>query len=88
MDGSGVTQWSTFGGGTVNGQFGAGDWEKFRLEAQSDGTIAIGSVAFPGVYLRMGALDVTQFSAMGAGSVNCQVGVGSWEKFNLICECS
>ncbi len=31
MDGNGVTAFSANGGGVVNGQFGVGPWEKFKL---------------------------------------------------------
>jgi hypothetical protein len=82
MDGSGVTQPTGAGGGIVNCQFGVGAWEKFRLEPQSDGTTAIASVQFQGVYLRMDGSGVTQPSGAG-GIVNCQFGVGAWEKFKL-----
>ncbi len=84
MDGRGVTQPSDPGGGFVNCQFGASKWEKFRLETQSDGTVAIASVEFPGVYLRMDGRGVTQPSGPGGGFVNCQFGARSWEKFNIV----
>jgi hypothetical protein len=84
MDGSGVTKFSAPGGGIVNCQFNAGPWEKFRLESHGS-TIAIASAQFPGVYLRMDGSGVTKFTAPGGGIVNCQFGVGAWEKFNLIC---
>jgi hypothetical protein len=83
MDGAGVTQMTASGGGSVNCQFGVGPFEKFKLETQSDGTTAIASVQFPGVYLRMDGGGVTQFVGPGAGIVNCQFGVGAWEKFKL-----
>jgi hypothetical protein len=83
MDGSGVTAFSGLGGGTVNCQFGVGAWERFRLEPQTDGTVAIASLAFPGVYLRMDGNGVTAFSGLGGGTVNCQFGVGAWERFRL-----
>ena len=83
MDGSGVTAASGTGGGTVNCQFGVGAWEKFILEPQSDGTLAIASNQFPNVHLRMDGTGVTTASGPGGGTVNCQVGVGAWEKFTL-----
>ena len=83
LDGTDVTQPSDYGGGTVNCQFGAHPWEKFRLEEQEDGTFAIASVAFPGVYLRLDGTDVTQPSDYGGGTVNCQFGAHPWEKFRL-----
>ena len=85
MDGSGVRSTSDRGTGTVNCQFGAGPWEKFRKRTQSDGTVAFESAAFPGVYLRMDAESIGEFgSASGVGTVNCQFGVGPWEKFILL----
>jgi hypothetical protein len=84
MDGSGVTAFSPTGGGTVNCQSGHFGWEEFNLVPQSDGTFAIGSVQFPNVFLRMDGSGVSGFSPTGSGIVNCQFGVGPWEKFNLV----
>jgi hypothetical protein len=69
----------------VNCQLGVGPWEKFHKRPQSDGTVAFESAAFPGAYLRMDAQGIGEFgSAAGAGTVNCQFGVGPWEKFLLL----
>jgi hypothetical protein len=72
------------GGGTVNCQGYIGPWEKFRILPQPDGTVAIGSVAFPGVFLRMDARG-WEFCGDGCtdgfGTVNCQGYIGPWEKF-------
>jgi phospholipase C len=87
MDGSGITQSVGPGSGTVNCQFGVGSSEKFRLELQDDGTFAIASVQFPSVYLRMDGSGVKQFLAAGGGTVNCQFGIGPWEKLRLMCAC-
>ncbi|HEU0084612.1 MAG TPA: tyrosinase family protein [Bradyrhizobium sp.] len=84
MDGNGVTQPVGSGGGTVNCQYTVGPWEKFRLVPQSDGTVAIGSVQFPNVYLRMDGNGVTHPVGPGGGTVNCQYTVGPWEKFRLL----
>jgi hypothetical protein len=81
LDGTGVTAPSGDGGGTANAQFGAGAKEQFRLEDQSDGSIAIASVAFPGVYLRIDGRSVT--GPGNGGVVNAQFGVGPWEKYQL-----
>jgi phospholipase C len=83
LDGSTVTQFAGTGGGTVNCQFGVGAWEKLRLQPQADGTIAIASAQFDNVYLRLDGSAVTQFSGDGGGLINCQLGVGLWERFNL-----
>lgn len=83
MDGTGVTEPVGPGGGTVNAQFTAGPWEKFKLVPQGDGTTAFESVAFPGVFLRLDGNGVTQPVGSGGGVANCQFGVGPWEKFTL-----
>jgi len=85
MDGSGVTHTAS-GSGTVNCQCGTpGPWEIFDLIDVPDGTINIGSVAFPGVYLRMDGTGVTTYQpSTGGGTVNCQYGPGAYEKFRLV----
>jgi hypothetical protein len=75
MDGEGVDNGP---GGTVNCQWGAYSHEEFNLLAQQDGTFAIESVKFPGVYLRMDC-DNNQ--------VNCQTSIGPYEKFLIIKHC-
>src|SRR3954454_8517470 len=59
MDGSGLSAPNAAGAGTVNCTFGAGPWERFHKRPQPDGTVAFESGAFPGVYLRMDAQDVS-----------------------------
>ena len=83
MAGNGVTESSGPGGGTVNCQFGVGAYEKFYIVPQDEGTIAIASQAFPGVFLRMAGNGVTEQSGPGGGTVNCQFGVGGYEKFKI-----
>ena len=83
MDGTGVTARLKFGGGTVNCKYGASAWETFTLEWQPDGTVAIASVQFPGVYLRMDGTGVTAPTASGGGTVNCRYGAGAWETFRF-----
>ncbi|WEH39101.1 hypothetical protein OG233_05960 [Streptomyces sp. NBC_01218] len=80
MDGSGVTAAADGGGGKVNCQYGTGPWTAYKLHAQTDGTYAFESKAFPGVYLRMDGNGVPATLA-GGGTVNCQFGLGPWEKF-------
>ncbi|MGH2689864.1 MAG: hypothetical protein ACRDKW_13820, partial [Actinomycetota bacterium] len=55
MDGRGVSQFQPQGSGTVNCQFGAASYETFAVEPHpdGDGSVALASVAFPGVYLRL-----------------------------------
>jgi hypothetical protein len=63
-----------------NFRYGSDTWEKFRFEPQPDGSKAIASVQFPGVYLR---LDNSTGGGgnSGSGTVNCQGYVGAYEKF-------
>ena len=44
--------------------------------------VSIRSVQFPQADLRVDGRAVTQFAGPGAGIVNCQFGVGPWEKFS------
>jgi hypothetical protein len=83
MDGTGVTARTASGGGTVNCRYGASAWETFTLEWQPDSTVAIASVSFPGLYLRMDASGLTAPSDSGGGSVNCQYGASAWETFRM-----
>src|SRR5579862_1384745 len=74
------------GGGTANCQFGAAEYEKFRLVDQPDGSIAIESVQFPGVYLRMDGTPTPgpfndPANDNGLGVVNAELSIGPWEKF-------
>ena len=83
MDGQGVTSSTGSGGGTVNCQFGAGPLERFKIYYLPDGTYSIESLVFPNVYLRMDGQGITSFMGSGGGTVNCQFGVGPWEKFRI-----
>ncbi|MEW2621985.1 hypothetical protein [Streptomyces sp. NPDC048106] len=83
MDGTGVTAAADNGGGTVNCQYGAGPWTTFKVHPQTDGSFAFESVAFPNVYLRMDGNGVPTTMA-GGGTVNCQYGLGPWEKFKVL----
>lgn len=84
MDGSGVTQSSGGGGGTVNCQFYAqgnlpvpniGNDEVFELipvpQVSSD-AYAIRSMNYSSSFLRIDGSGVTQSSGGGSGKVNCQ----------------
>jgi len=85
MDGSGVTAQTVSGGGTVNCQFNAngGAYERFKLNAQADGSFSFESAAFPNVYLRMDATGLTAPAGAGGGLVNAQFNAngGVHEKF-------
>jgi len=50
----------------------------------NNSTVAIRSVAFPNVHLRVDGSGITQPVDAGGGTVNCQFGVGAWEKFQLV----
>ncbi|OQE28998.1 hypothetical protein PENFLA_c004G02860 [Penicillium flavigenum] len=82
LDGQGVTPGHFYlnGAGTVNCQYGSDRWEKFRFEPQSDGSKAIASVQFPGVYLRLDN-STGGGGISGSGTVNCQGRVDAYEKF-------
>jgi len=87
MDGTGVTSFSAHGGGEVYVTWVGGEPGRpgslFEIVQNADGTVNIGSVDFPGVFLRMDGTGVTSFSADGGGTVNCQFGAGPWETFTL-----
>ena len=89
MDGTGVTQPTGPGGGTVNCQYTAMSWEKFELVLQkdpngrNDGTFSIKSTVFPNVFLRMDGNGVTQPTGPGGGTVNCQYTAMAWECYRL-----
>jgi len=88
MDGNGVTQPNPNGGGTVNCQYTAGPWEKYKIAivetSEKDGNIVtIESNQFPGVFLRLDGNGVIEPNPNGAGTVNCQFNAGPWEKFHL-----
>ncbi len=53
------------------------------LVLYTDPIVAIESVPFANVYLRMDGTGVTSPQGSGAGTVNCQYGIGSWEKFRI-----
>ncbi|MFI9596416.1 papain-like cysteine protease family protein [Nonomuraea sp. NPDC052265] len=82
VDGSTVTAFTDPGGGKVNGQYGPPSaWESYRVHRQPDGSVALESVAFPKVYVRMDGSAVTAPTDPGSGTVNCQYGAGLYEKF-------
>lgn len=83
MDGNGIRSFAGSGAGTVNCQFGAGQWERFKLNEQGDGSCAIESAAFPNVFLRMDGKNLSG-KEEDFGTVNCQYGVGAYEVFNLV----
>ncbi|WPV00564.1 MAC/perforin domain-containing protein [Mucilaginibacter sp. cycad4] len=82
MDGRNVPN-NNDGGGVVNLQNGASDYEKFKIIKQSNGTYVIQSAKF-GTYLRMDARGFTSSNNSGGGIVNCKSGStvpGGWETF-------
>ncbi|MFE2870242.1 MULTISPECIES: hypothetical protein [unclassified Embleya] len=84
MDGTGVPA-TMAGGGTVNCQYGAGPYEKFKARAQADGSFSFESAAFPGTYLRLVTGSGVTAATGPGGTVNCQVNAngGENEKFFL-----
>ena len=83
MDGSGIRGFAGSGAGHVNCQFGASDWEHFKLHEQNDGSYTIESVAFPIVFLRMDGNNRSG-KEEDFGTVNCQYGASTCEKFYLL----
>lgn len=71
------------GGGYVNCQYTAGDFEKVRLRTQADGSFTIESFGFPGVFVRMDGTGVTSQTTNGGGAVNCQANPGNYGKFKF-----
>ncbi|MEV4336509.1 hypothetical protein [Streptomyces sp. NPDC049590] len=82
MDGTGVTSSTDPGGGTVNCQYGTGPWTGHKVRPQADGSYAFESAAFSNVFLRMDGTGVPATMA-GGGKVNCQYGIGPYEKYHL-----
>ena len=84
-EGTGFRNSSSSGGGTAYFQQSkVMIGQKFRLEQQSDGTTAIASVNYPGVYLRMDGSGLSASNPGPGGVVNGQYGVGALEKFLLL----
>lgn len=83
MDGNGIKTASGAGAGKVNCQKGITKTGVFRLHQEKNGTYAIESVEYPGVFLRMDGSRVKSFSGSGAGFINCQFGASTWEHFRL-----
>lgn len=83
MDGSNIRSFAGSGAGIVNCQFGAREWERFKLNRLNDGSYSIESVAFPNVVLRMDGNNPNK-KEEDFGTVNCQYGAGSYEKFYLV----
>jgi hypothetical protein len=85
LDGTGVHENSPSGGGRAYFSRGVVDpGQKFRFVPQSDGTTAIASVAFPGVYLRMDGTGLSAGNPGPGGVINAQYGVDGFAKFLLI----
>lgn len=78
LDGTGVTSQTVNGGGTVNCQFNSngGQYERYKLNANADGSFSLESAAFPNVFLRMKADGVTSPTDAGGGTVNAQLNAG------------
>jgi hypothetical protein len=91
-----ATQFNAVGTGWAGCEYGA---QSVLLSVQSASTDVVAfayNAALPvvatdlspnitdtGVFLRMDGVGVTAFSGAGAGTVNCQYGVGPWEEFRL-----
>lgn len=104
LDGTGVDHFISSGGGVINGQFHPnvkdvktqGAWEQFRIvfirEDRGGEIVAIESIAFPHVFVRLDGGGVDHFAGSGGGVVNAQYHPdehevrkdGAWEQFRLI----
>ena len=90
LDGKGMKKFGAPGGGKVNCQLGAGDYEIYILWPQDGGTFAIQSVQFSHCFIRLNGTDVKHFMPNGGGNVNCQYyndptgPVESYEKFCIV----
>ncbi|KAM3457611.1 hypothetical protein MY3296_001043 [Beauveria thailandica] len=84
LDGTGLKKFEAEGGGVANTQFYATppprSYELFKFHPQPDGSKAIESVAFPGVFLRMDGNGKKLPDGL-VGVVNGQFGARSYEKF-------
>jgi phospholipase C len=81
MDGSGVTQATSLGGGIVNMSWGKGQNEEFWVRYNANGTVSFESKAFPGAFLRLSMGEIPGETGI---SVNCQYGsAGEFEQFRL-----
>lgn len=83
MDGNNVHSFAGAGAGRVNCQYGAAEWEHFKLNEQKDGSFTIESAAFPNVFLRMDGNNPNN-KENDFGTVNCQYGAGDYEHFHLV----
>ncbi|KAH0539039.1 hypothetical protein FGG08_004385 [Glutinoglossum americanum] len=82
LDAKGFKKSGGKGGGVANCQFGASDDEQFKFVDQPDGSKAIASVKWPGVYLRMDGTPIeVAGNDNGIGVVNGELSIGPWEKF-------
>lgn len=83
MDGRGVRD-GMGAGGTVNCQFGAGPYERFRITPIKNLTaVLIRSREFTNVALRLDSSGVTASVAAGGGMVNCEYLGSRWARFHL-----
>lgn len=80
LDGSGINAFLPSGGGTVNAQYGALEWEEFCIRVFPDDTIGFESIAFPGTFLRLDGSGVGRSRPSG-GVANAQWGAFAWEHF-------
>ncbi|GAA3035865.1 hypothetical protein GCM10020229_71200 [Kitasatospora albolonga] len=85
LDGAGVSTATDNGGGKVNCQYGPGPLTAFKVHANADGSFSFESAVSANVFLRMDGNGVPSTMA-GGGTVNCQFGLGPWEKFLLIAQ--
>jgi phospholipase C len=84
MDGSGVNKTSKAPGGKVNLQNRVGNYEKFKIIKNSDGSFSFESVAFPGRFLTLNPNPRAKNPDHAGGKVQVQNRNGSHERFYLL----
>ena len=89
LDSKGLSQSKGSGGGVVNCQFTAHNWEVFIMRKEPNGSYSFRSNNFPHCYIRLDGTGVTSWTSSGGGTVNCQyyenqsTAVMSWETFHV-----
>ena len=85
MDGEDVKSFNDNGSGVVNCQYGSHPYEKYIIHPVGPGVYAFESAQFKNVFLRLDGQNINKNTSEknGGGVVNCQWGIGPWEKFRI-----
>ncbi|KAE8148640.1 hypothetical protein BDV25DRAFT_157921 [Aspergillus avenaceus] len=87
IDGRGVEEFTGSGSGIVNAQTRVGSYETLIIvNHPEDNTFSILSSVFTNTYLRLDGSEVSSDERYpsGAGTVNCQFGSRTFEKFRFV----